>query len=767
MFGVVDMPITATCQACQRQFKAPDAFAGKRVKCRHCGQVFQVPDVIDPVPGGTAVPGAGRNADLATLESLAGVEASGTIHSASLAGRGGSLNGGSAINRAALVRPPAAVPPVAAAQPPRAPPPPPVRRNLDPDEQTADDDPDADDEDDGAAADEEGGGPKPPGARRPNFPVLSYPGAQLVDQGLPLALPVVGLGWLALLVYGDADAQGTPWIQVARFAIPVVLFRVGIFPFLYAGLERAAQELNYHLPPTPKLRAFASYTPAFVFGTALWIMGQGSLPGMIVGLTMGLVLSSMVLFLLFRLREAEAATTIAYGAYGFAIGAALTVLTVIGLNYVTGVAVVRQKAQASVPVSPYAIGLPWPKPPVTSDQPATTVDPRADRPLVRVAQPPPPPPLVPPADNTAPTIDSPLLSDLRTLALPAGAGSTVIQPLSGGPGLAVVRPAADGAAVAVAWDAVADRRVGVDVSLPAGQIGPPVIDDAAQYLAHIATWPRRSIHFEAFASGRTVAKIDLNAALKDAALVGFAGPDRLLVRGHEGLTTVSDLGAALGVKPEDGPVVVVVNTTDPKQSRTIKLPPVAPTGFTLAVSTATRRLAVAFDRSGVPTVVQFDLNTGDPIASPINLAVDSGVAVTPTGFAYTPDGKRLGILFEHEGNAALLSYDAATGGDPAELDFPAPNGIAPKATRTAFKGNALASLDANAWVVYGQRVIDAHTGDVIAPLPVDNVIDQRVLTGGRIALLSAGAGGATVVQIATVDPAKYHQLIHAPPATQP
>jgi hypothetical protein len=755
------MPITAICQACHHQFQAPDAFAGKRVKCRHCGQVFQVPAAGAP-PAGTGTPPAGRSAvgDLAALESLAGIESTGTVHGGPRPGRGGSLNGGSAINRAALVRPPAAPAPPPA-KPPAAPGPTPGGRQLGPDEETADADPDDEDA--------EGADGKPAGARRPNFPVLSYPGAQIIDQGLPLALPVLGLGWLALLVSGDVEAEGKPWIQVARFAIPVLLYRVAIFPFMYAGLEKAAKELNYHLPPTPKLRAFAAYTPAFVFATALWIMGQGSLPGMIVGLTMGLVLSSMVLFLLFRLRENEAATTIAYAAYGFAIGAVLSTLLIVGLNYVTGVAVVRAKGQASVPISPYATGLPWlAKPPSTLTTEGDMVT-HADRPRVASVLPPAVPTPAPDAvpDAAPPGIVSPLLSDLRTLSLPAAAGSTVVEPLSDAPVLALVRAGSNGASTAVAWDAVADRQAGLEVGLPAGQIGQPVIDDGAQYLAHIVTWPRRSIRFEAFASGHTVAKIDLAADVKDPSLFGFVGPDRLLVRGHEGTGAVTALGAALGNKPDDAPVMVVIDTADPKQTRTIALPPVAATGFPLAVSTTTRRLAVATQRDGVPAVVQFDLITGQPLSQAINLDLDAGTAVTPTGFTYTADGKRLGILFEHDGNAALLSYNALTGGDPAELDFPGPDGIAPPAARTAFKGNALASLDDGAWVVYGQRVINARTGDVLAPLPVDGVVDQRVLAGGRIALLTGAAGGPPAVQVATVDPAKYRRLTHASAATQP
>jgi hypothetical protein len=41
------MPIDVTCDACGARFKAPDAAAGKRGKCKKCGAVIAVPE---PVP---------------------------------------------------------------------------------------------------------------------------------------------------------------------------------------------------------------------------------------------------------------------------------------------------------------------------------------------------------------------------------------------------------------------------------------------------------------------------------------------------------------------------------------------------------------------------------------------------------------------------------------------------------------------------------------------------------------------------------------------
>ena len=53
------MPIMVECSSCGKQYNAPDSMAGKRVKCKQCGQVFEI-------PGG----GEGVGDDLSALSML-------------------------------------------------------------------------------------------------------------------------------------------------------------------------------------------------------------------------------------------------------------------------------------------------------------------------------------------------------------------------------------------------------------------------------------------------------------------------------------------------------------------------------------------------------------------------------------------------------------------------------------------------------------------------------------------------------------------------
>jgi hypothetical protein len=61
------MSVTAVCTGCQKAFKAPDEYAGKKVKCKNCGTPFRIPGPAamapasaSPAPAKAAPAGASR-----------------------------------------------------------------------------------------------------------------------------------------------------------------------------------------------------------------------------------------------------------------------------------------------------------------------------------------------------------------------------------------------------------------------------------------------------------------------------------------------------------------------------------------------------------------------------------------------------------------------------------------------------------------------------------------------------------------------------------
>src|SRR5438046_917252 len=70
------MAIIVECNSCGKQYNAPDSMAGKRVKCKQCGQVFAIPTLTGEMPPDDQL------SSLAELEKSFhdGQPAQGTIH---------------------------------------------------------------------------------------------------------------------------------------------------------------------------------------------------------------------------------------------------------------------------------------------------------------------------------------------------------------------------------------------------------------------------------------------------------------------------------------------------------------------------------------------------------------------------------------------------------------------------------------------------------------------------------------------------------------
>src|SRR5438094_1353525 len=71
------MPIMVECNSCGKQYNAPDSMAGKRVKCKQCGEVFQI-----PAEGGPGISVDDQLSALAALEKSyhEGEAASASVH---------------------------------------------------------------------------------------------------------------------------------------------------------------------------------------------------------------------------------------------------------------------------------------------------------------------------------------------------------------------------------------------------------------------------------------------------------------------------------------------------------------------------------------------------------------------------------------------------------------------------------------------------------------------------------------------------------------
>jgi len=522
--------------------------------------------------------------------------------------------------------------------------------------------------------------------------------------------------------------------------MPVLLYLALIFPITLTLLRKAGRDLRFRMPPSSGLRCFATYRPAFALGTGLWWVGKGAVGSLMLGGLFGLILSSAILWLLFRLRDTEIGLAAANGAAGFIIGSAIAAGIVFGLNAAARMAVDESKSQASVPASPLGPGLSWLTPPPPA--PVVISKHAAAQPIV--------------TETAVPQHPaSSILSDLQIGKIP-GQIDQIIRPSSGGSLIGIVRNANSSQETIESWDEQNWQHQSGDLQLPGQQSSPLcVLSGNGQHLAWIINWPKLSAQIWSFPGERVMAKVDLDATLGQSQLLGFSSADRLLVRWGG----------------DNGPFSIEVFSLA-SQSQVCKFDAINfdPTSATLAISEKTQRLAIVGVVDKTPTLAQYDLSTGKTSSTIPIAEIDPSQPVKPTGLAYSSDGKRLALLFENNGSALLLVYDADSGKKLSEFDYPAfpfSGGQSPN----QFLGSAIIWLDPSpCWLVYGQGIIDAQDGSVVGgankvQLMVDNVVGQRLMSDDRLELMTVD-NNVKHISIATLDRAKLQSLLHTP-ATQP
>jgi hypothetical protein len=350
----------------------------------------------------------------------------------------------------------------------------------------------------------------------------------------------------------------------------------------------------------------------------------------------------------------------------------------------------------------------------------------------------------PPGPTSKPAPASPVLSDLEPVVLP-GPIDSLLQPLSTGSIIAVVRKEGDAGTTVTPFDLAAATTFGSELTL-ANPLGSAVLSTDGQRLAWIATWPRRSVWINSTVTGKNLAKIDLDTSMNSPTLIGFFSPTQMILRGSG----------------PDGPTLQLLDTAQPHDRKSIKLPALLGDGNAAwAINGPAHRLVLAA-KLDVPTLVQFDLSTAEQIQPAIPVSeIDPSLATSPSGLCYDASASHIAVLFEHSGSAVVLVYDAAKGSNTAEIDRPAPGGLIPGATHPGFTANALLSVGPGCWLAYGQGILDDASGNLVAQLMVDHVYDARMLDNDVIELLCNDPASAPVV-LATLDRAKLDRLRHAP-----
>ncbi len=465
------MVLSVACPACERRFQAPAQFQGKRVKCKACGEIFPIPAADDSANSEYFGAAADAGGDDA-LDQLA-------QSARSVVG---------VPNRAS----PDNISPVSA--------------KLSP----------------GAAG------------FAPNVLKFNYKGADDVDRWLPSTLIVV-----CALILGDVmtgnDTRDAFWLAITRFFTVALFYSMLIFPLTLMMIKKASREAKFSLPPQAQLRCFAVYMPALLLASWLFSQANGVFIIEVIGCFLGLAVSSLFLWLLFRLREPDIASFAVQGAGGFLGGTAASIVLILILNALTQMIVSDAKAQKSVPASPYAASLSWVSPPppaVVAPAPTGRVPTIAN---VATAQPAPTTPIAS-AVPAKPVVKLPdglirststLVDRVETNRIP-GVIDGILDPLSDAPMIAVVRNT-QGNTIIEPWNTTTWNQAHGAAQLPAGATKKFVLSADGQKLAWISEFPRLSVQIWSFPDARVSRTIPLDKAQGGAEMVGFVDNDRLLL----------------------------------------------------------------------------------------------------------------------------------------------------------------------------------------------------------------------------------------------
>lgn len=639
------------------------------------------------------------------------------------------------------------------------------------------------------------------GVRR--FRLLAYPGAAAVDAMLPWA---IGLACLVPVIWQGANlahASNPQWVGFTMYGLTLLLFLNLIVPATTHGLRIAAQMLHFQLPPSPGWRILGIYSLPFALA-AMFYWQMDGMSGLIFGLVVGALLVAPLLLVVMQLHWVEATVAWMTSVLFFFGSVAVTagVMFVVGLIITASTAGAPAKPPAKVivqsttrpaiinpatePVAqlPDKVPLNPPMVPTTGPTDVATLPPSPPIPPPDdggffggfPSQPPPvgEPPKVPkndppvpePAGNHNPLVSEPTTKNNPPVPEPVLKPGQIVVKSS--PIVKVVKElnalgdidallesdVAGGTAVVLKRTGESDRLVAVDLAKSAtgGETtfksdpqvnGRYVSTPAGDGIVRLASWPKLRAELLPLTPSRVDKAMNLNDVNGTATLLGVATSDVLLIGWQK-----NEQYAAEPWSLKTGQAL-----------RGFRVPTLIPNGT--AISSDGKTLAVAAKIDGAAEVFLFDIASGRFRKYPIT-GLDAKWPLEPVALTFSPDSSRLAICFEHDGGILVSSWIAATG--KALPDQTYTPGRLPIPARTAFTGRALDwAGDNTTWLLYGQILLDANSGQVLGVLGIDQTIQQHVIDSKTLVLLAKVNSGANRLVQVELDPAAIAKLRPGPP----
>jgi hypothetical protein len=286
-------------------------------------------------------------------------------------------------------------------------------------------------------------------------------------------------------------------------------------------------------------------------------------------------------------------------------------------------------------------------------------------------------------------------------------------------------------------------------------------------LVRLTSWPKLTAVVHSFEKKQDVAKIDLLEANGRPTLVGFATPERFIVRWTQGFKHGIEVFEALKTGKPKG--IVMPEQFQPSAGNEA----VSPDGRLFAVTArvpdrvaATRRppRGGPMGQERLVLLVYELFGKPDPRRFPV-AGLDPDFRVQAAGIAFSPDNQRVAALFENNRKGFITSWRLRDGKVVSEPVVP---GEVEVPTGPNFNRQRVLDWVAGgrAWLVSGNVLLNADTGAGIGRLAADNKVrGQAVTTDFTVHLPHGDLSGIDGVLAVTLDPSKFPAPASASPTT--
>jgi hypothetical protein len=235
-----------------------------------------------------------------------------------------------------------------------------------------------------------------------------------------------------------------------------------------------------------------------------------------------------------------------------------------------------------------------------------------------------------------------------------------------------------------------------------------------EYLCYAVEFPKLGIQVWSSSAGRFLRQIDLEAQDGEHEVVGFSGPEQLVVRRQKGgVAALQVFNPKAGGRPRHFEVSG------------------AEVGPGLhAISHAGDAIAFIVRRGGGADLESYSLASGRPIKQMPIVEVNLNANVSVAGLSYTPDGSRIAAVFsDGQGAGVFVAWPAAGRTGRALVQQFLPVGVKPPpghgAAGDVFTGRSFHWLDkGSAWILRGTSVFDTETGYLLGTLSLPNIRGQ-------------------------------------------